>query len=838
MKWIIRLFKAGIILAILGMLSLAGVYFYLAPELPSIEKIKDIRFQVPLRIYTRDGLLIQEFGEKHRIPVSYDELPPWIVQSFLAAEDDRYFDHHGVDYRGLIAAVVGLIKTGEKNRGGSTITMQVAKNLFLSPEKKIKRKLMEIILAFQIEQELDKKQIMELYLNKIFMGHRAYGIGAAAQVYYGKKIDELNLAQIAMIAGLPKAPSAYNPVTNPERALLRRDYVLGRMLKLQFITQQEYQQAKDSPVTAQIHYTRSEVSNPYAGEMVRAWMIERFGEEETYTGGYSVTTTIDSILQPAADKAVRRALREYDVRHGFRGAEAHFDLATVNLKGDQQTDNKENQEGDEDDKDRQITDPLQAFRAVADLIPALIMQVDEKSFLAQFKDGQQVTVDWTGMKWARRYINRNARGGNPKSASDIVTAGDVVRLRLVENINDQQEITVSWQLSQIPDVAGALVALDTSNGAIRSLVGGYDYYLSKFNRATQAKRQPGSGFKAIIYSSALNQGYNPASLINDAPVVFDDVSLEGEWRPENYSGKFFGPTRLRIALTKSRNLVSIRLLRSMGIDTVLEHAARFGFDPQELPHNLSLSLGSAVVTPLQMSQAYALLANGGYRVAPYYIESVQDVDKNIVFQAQPLTVCPVCLAEVEQSIASTTELPPQSNAAPRVISKENHYLMNSMMRDVVRAGTATKARSLGRNDLAGKTGTTNDQRDAWFNGFHPTLAVNTWVGFDNNDKLGRGEVGGKAALPAWIYFMETALDGVPESPLKMPSGIVQVLIDPNTGKRAYPGQPDAVFEVFPKDQVPTEQMISVESPSNTANPAQSGTQPGNSELPPTSLDIF
>ncbi len=785
MKWIIRLLKAGALLGVIGILAISAGYFYFAPQIPSIDGIREIRFQVPLRVYTRDGQLIQEFGEKRRVPVRYQELPERMIQAFLAAEDDRYFEHHGVDYQGLLAAVFEVVSTGERTRGGSTITMQVARNLFLSLEKTYERKLKEIILSFRIESELSKEEILELYLNKIFMGHRAYGVGAAAQVYYGKDLGELDLAQIAMIAGLPKAPSAFNPITNPERALQRRDYVLGRMNKLGFITPEEHQQAKERGVTAQLKHSRIEVKTPYVGEMVRNYMVERFGEEEAYTGGYSVITTIDPVLQPAADDAVRRALLEYDHRHGYRGPEGKADLT---------------QAAEGDAGPRLPAD----YPPVADLLPAVVVKVDEKRFSARLGDGSDVVVEWEQMNWARPFINRNARGSAPKRAGDIVAVGDIVRLReiLIEGPegDDADTTATAWELSQVPEAEGAMVALDPQNGGIRALVGGYDYYNSKFNRAIQAKRQPGSGFKAIVYSAALARGYHPASLINDAPVVFDDVSLEDEWRPENYSGKFFGPTRLRVALVKSRNLVSIRLLRSLGVDNVLAHAARFGFDPEELPHNLSLALGSAVVSPLEMSRAYAVLANGGYRVEPYFIETIKDSQGELVYQARPLQVCPSCMAEIPPE-----PLPPLSRAAPRVIDAHNHYLMNSMLRDVVRAGTATRARSLGRDDLAGKTGTTNDQRDAWFNGFHPSLVANVWVGLDSNDQLGRGEVGGRAALPAWIYFMETALADVPEAPLRMPEGILQVRIDPHSGKRAYPGQPDATFEVFPADQVPSEQ---------------------------------
>ena len=772
MKWLKNLIKLLLWLTLIGGLAgaagTAALYYYLEPDLPSIDNLKSTKYQVPLRVYTKDNKLMAEFGEMRRIPLNYDDVPEQMIQAFLAAEDDRFFEHPGVDYKGLLRAAYQLLLTGERRQGGSTITMQVARNFYLSREKTFTRKFNEIFLSLKIEQELTKQEILELYLNKIYMGNRAYGVGAAAMVYYGKTPDQLTLPQTAMIAGLPKAPSRFNPLADAERSVERRNYVLGRMAKLGFITDQEEAAARAAPITAELHTAQTEVDAPYVAEMVRAAMFDRHGSD-AYTTGYHVYTTIDSRLQAVANRAVRENLQAYDMRHGYRGPEQHLQLT-----------------GGEDEVE--LDNLLRDHPAVADLLPAIVTAVGEQEATVYLGNGHRQTLTWEAMKWARPYRNENSVGPAPEQAGDILSPGDLVRI--LEQAGDSGP---QLRLAQIPAVESALVSLAPDNGAIQALTGGYDFYHSKFNRVTQAMRQPGSGFKAFIYSAALEAGYTPASLINDAPVVFDDPSLEGAWRPENYSGKFFGPTRLRYALTKSRNLVSIRLLRSMGIEHALSHAARFGFNPDDLPHNLSLALGSGAVTPLQMASAYAILANGGFRIEPYFIQRIDDDNGETQFQAEPITVC-------REEPCSPEENP--GPVAERVISPQNHYLMNSMMRDVITHGTGRKARVLGRNDLAGKTGTTNDQRDAWFNGFQPSLVTISWVGFDSSQPLGRGEVGGRAALPAWITFMREALEGVPDSPLQLPPGMVTVRIDPKTGKRASVDQKDAIFEVFRTENAP------------------------------------
>jgi len=791
MKWLAKLFKYGFLLTLLGALlgtgAILAAYYYLAPELPATDNLKDIRFQVPLRVFTSDGRLIAEYGEKRREPLSFQQLPPSLVHAFLAAEDDAFYTHPGVDYRGLLRAAAQLLLTGEKRQGGSTITMQVARNFYLSNEKTYLRKLNEIFLAIKIEQELSKDEILELYLNKIYLGHRSYGVGAAAQVYYGKRINELDLAQTAMIAGLPKAPSRYNPVTNPERALIRRNYVLGRMLELGYITADQHRQAVAMPSTAAIHAADIEVEAPYIAEMVRAFLVERFGDD-AYTGGYNAYTTLDSRLQDSANAALRKTLDDYDQRHGYRGPEQRLGQLPA-----------------AEEWDRLINEQTR----VSGLPAGLVTAVDEQLAQVYLGDAQSIQIPWTGLAWARAYSDEDHRGPPPKAAGDILQAGDLIRVQATIG-TDQQP---SWRLAQLPAAAGAMVSLSPRDGALLALVGGYDFRLSKFNRAVQAERQPGSGFKAFIYSAALEAGYTPASLINDAPVVFEDKGLEASWRPENYSGKFFGPTRLRLALTKSRNLVSIRLLRAMGVNHALKHVARFGFDTRKLPHDLSLALGSGTVTPLEMARGYAVLANGGYLIEPYFLHRVEQ-DGEAIYENTPTTVCESCTPNLDDAepVSSPDGLP----VAPRVISPENRYLMYSMMQDVISRGTATRARVLGRTDLAGKTGTTNDQRDAWFNGYNQSLVTIAWVGFDGNHKLGRGEVGGRAALPAWIDYMRVALRGIPDVPPRMPDDMVTVRIDPETGLRAPTGSPDSIFEVFRADQVPA--LSGSTAPGNDTTP--------------------
>ncbi len=849
--WLIRIAGGGTLLVLL---ITVGTWV----TLPDIESLRDVHLQVPLRVYTRDRILIAEFGQMKRTPLHYNEFPPQLVHAILAAEDARFFEHPGVDLQGLLRAVYYLAKTGERAQGGSTITMQVARNFFLSREKTFLRKFNEILLALKIEAELSKEDILELYMNKIYLGKRAYGFGAASQIYYGKNINELSLAQLAMISGLPKAPSAYNPVANPQRALLRRNYILSRMLELKYITDAEFQTATAERDNAAVHSVDSELDAPYVAEMVRSEMLEKFGND-IYTEGYQVVTTVDSKEQRAANEALRNALFEYDRRHGYRGILNHVDL----LSHVEQDEEGEILEG----RDAWIS-LLSKLSHPADMLPAIVLSVDDNDAYAYTSAGNIAYLPWSQINWARRYISDQAMGAEPQNAHQILHEGDIIY------ITPGSE-GCSW-LAQLPQVAGALISLNPEDGAIRALIGGYDFYESKFNRVTQAKRQPGSSFKPFIYSAAIDKGFTAASIINDAPVVFDAPGLEDTWRPENYSGQFYGPTRLREALINSRNLVSIRLLRSIGIGYALRYARRFGLENANLPRDLSLALGSGTLTPLELARGYSVFANKGYLIQPYLIDTVTGPDEKLVDVASPVRICHSCAEAAEaaeqkkllsshdlerqanddaaridpetgESLGDTsnathvetaptpvhsTEKPPvpaillklpdaptlmlppilprdefgphQVHYAERIISPQTDFLMTSMMRDVIRFGTGRRALVLGRNDLAGKTGTTNDQRDAWFAGFNPEVVTVSWVGFDTPRPLGASETGAHAALPMWIDFMREALRGKPEIPLAQPPGMVSVRIDAATGKPTTASNADAVFEFFLADQAPSD----------------------------------
>ena len=774
MKFLVSTLRLGLITAagliLTGLIVAGGLYLYLSPQLPSADTLRDVRYQVPLRIYSRDGKLLAEYGEMRRSPVKLSEVPDLMIEAVLAAEDDRFYQHPGVDYQGLLRAAWHLVTTGRKTQGGSTITMQVARNFFLGREKTYLRKFTEILLSLKIEHEFTKQEILELYLNKIYLGQRAYGIAAAAQVYYGVELPKLSLAQMAMIAGLPKAPSRYNPIADPPRALERRNYVLGRMRTLGYISEDIYRAALREKDDATLHSLTIEAEAPYLGELVRAEVVQRYGED-AYTAGYKVFTTVDTRLQTAANTALRDALLDYDRRHGYRGPESR-----VNLAPD--------------------ADPTAWSAALADRDPVgtlqagLVIKIEATDVQVFVKEGNLITIPWEGLEWARPYITDNQVGAPPQTPADMVKPGDIIR---VQQLADGQ-----WRLAQIPGVEGALVALRPNDGSVIAIVGGFDFFKSKFNRATQAARQPGSSFKPFIYSAALEQGMTPATLINDAPVVFDDPGLEDTWRPENYSGRFFGPTRLREALVHSRNLVSIRVLRAIGINSTIDYVSRFGFDKRAMPHNLSLALGSGVVTPLELASGYAVFANSGYRVTPYFIDHIEDINGKILETTTPNRVCKECETETSPS----DQVQPAHNA-PRVITAQNAYLMTSMMRDVIRRGTGRKARVLGRHDIAGKTGTTNDQRDAWFAGFNPEVATVAWVGFDDTHPLGNAETGGRAALPMWIDFMRAALQDIPDHPPEQPPGLVTVRIDPSTGLLADSKDRKAIFETFFANHVPT-----------------------------------
>ena len=733
---------------------LIASYFFLVEldkELPDIDQLQHVQYQMPLNIYSQDNLLIAQFGEKRRIPLAIGKIPDRQLKAFIAAEDDRFYKHNGVDFKGLARAIKQLALTGKKRQGGSTITMQVARNFLLSNEKTYLRKLKEIILALKIERQYSKDQILELYLNKIYMGQRAYGAAAAAQTYYGKDISELALHQQAMIAGLPKAPSIYNPITNPQRAMERRNYVLRRMLELQYIGQRDYELAINAADESVIQPIDVELPAPYIAEMVRQEIMSQYGET-AYTLGLKVYTTVPSQLQMAADQALQQTLHEYDERHGYRG------LPYKNTK-------KNN---------AQLEDNI-----IGDTQQALITAVSDSGVTAKLSDNTQINILWKNIEWAGAFREKNIRAGRFLKSNDIIW---------VRQLPEKE-----WALSQIPEAEAAFVALNPNNGAILALCGGFDFQHSKYNRATQSKRQPGSGFKPIIYTAALEKGFTAASIINDAPIVIEDPSLENDWRPVNYNRRFLGPTPLRVALRESINLVSIRLLQEIGISTAIDTAMRFGFDREQLPGTLSLALGSGYASPLKMASAYAVFANGGFLITPYLIERIEDHQGKTLFQASPPTACNDC-PELDLG---------QNHRAPRAISAKINFLANSLLRDVVQRGTATQAKQLGRNDLAGKTGTTNEQRDAWFNGFATDIVASAWLGFDNSLPLGRGETGGKAALPMWIKFMKSVEQSFPEKPLLQPDGIVQAYINPADGLLLEPNQKGGIWEYFTEETVPT-----------------------------------
>ena len=807
MKKLFRwLFVALLVSSLLGVGALGVAWLLYGRDLPDVETLHDVQLQVPLRVFTADGRLMGVFGEMRRIPVSLDELPACLSQAFIAGEDARFYEHPGVDYQGITRAAWSLLTTGEKSIGGSTITQQLARNFFLSTEKTFTRKIKEIFLALRIERELPKEKILELYLNKIFLGYRSYGVGAAAEAYYGKSPGELSLAQCAMIAALPKAPSRINPITSPERALERRDYVLGRMLELGFIDRESYETAVSEVDRAYYHGAIAEISAPYVAEMVRAQAIDMLGME-AYTGGYEVFTTIDSRMQAAANLAVSRGLEEYDQRHGYRGPEAHVDLADKVNTSDWQ-------------------ELLEPYRPVSGLEPGLVIEVEDSLAVVYLRNGQTVALTLDHMKWAAPFISRDRTGPAPATVGDIMQPGDVVRARLHDDGN--------WRLGQVPEVEAALVSLDPATGDIKALVGGYDFARSKFNRVTQSRRQPGSSFKPFVYSAALEHGFTVASLVNDAPIVFEDAQLERTWKPQNFSEKFYGPTRLREAMVNSRNLVSIRLLRSVGIEPARDYITRFGFEREELPPNLTMSLGTASLTPLSMARAYAVFANGGYLVTPQFIRRIVDLSGNTVYETFPTSICDDCERQAEEAPLETADartepelkpleitmantdqalttsgagdpvaLPqPAVSYAVQAISPQNAYLVRSMMMDVVRRGTGARAMELGRNDLAGKTGTTNEQRDAWFSGYNDHLVTSVWVGFDNHDPLGRRELGGRAALPVWMEFMAAALEGVEDRPPVMPEGLARAKIDPETGLLARLDDEDGIMELFEAGRLP------------------------------------
>jgi penicillin-binding protein 1A len=779
-------------------------YVYLRPALPDVNSLRDVQLQVPLRVYTRDGKLIAAIGEQRRIPVRYDQLPKRLIQAFLATEDDRFFRHHGVDWEGILRAAMANLKAGGIRQGASTITMQVARDMFLTPRRDMKRKMSEIYISLLMEAEFTKEEIFSLYVNKIFLGQRAYGVGAAAEVYFGKTLDQLTVAEMATLAGIPTAPSLVNPVANAEAAKTRRAHVLGRMLELNYISQAEYDEAKNSPMESRLHGSSIEAEAPYVAEMVRNEMQAKYGDG-VYTAGYKVYTTIDSRLQAAATVALRTGLLEYDRRHGYRGATAKVDLSKVTTPAD-------------------LDGQLEDFPVIGGLRPAIVQKVEAKSAKIYVKDIGEATLPWEKLTWARRELPDEKVDRSPTSAAEILTRGDVIYT--VGRTAD------SLLFVQVPEAQSALVSVDPRDGAVAALVGGFDYFQSKFNRVTQARRQPGSGFKPFVYAAAFDKGYTPASVVLDAPVVIDETGTEQAWRPKEMEGSFAGPMRLREAMVHSRNLVSVRLMRAIGGDYTWNYVTRFGFDKSQLPNDLTLALGTAELSPLQVAIGYSTFANGGFKVSSYYIDRVEDSSGKVLLQANPVVACPECGRATDpaapKGAAATARLSlldeaphdgktmiPDKNLAPQIIRPQIAYLLADMMADVIRRGTGVRARSLNREDIAGKTGTTNDAHDTWFNGFNGDLMTTVWVGFDQDRSLGEGEQGGRTAIPAWTYFMHEALAGAPRHGVPVPDGIVAARISPETGLLASSDNPNGIMEKFIEGNLPKSEFY--EGPDKNPN---------------------
>ena len=799
-------------------------YVYLRPALPQVDSLRDVQLQVPLRVYTRDGRLMASIGEQRRIPVRYSDLPPKLIQAFLATEDDRFFRHHGVDWEGILRAALANARAGRISQGASTITMQVARDMFLTPRRDMKRKMSEVYISLLMETEFTKEEIFSLYVNKIFLGQRSYGVAAAAEVYFGKTLDQLNIAEMATLAGIPAAPSAVNPVANPDAATQRRGHVLGRMRDLGYITQAEYEAAKTSPMESRMHGPSIEVDAPYVAEMVRNDLQAKFGDA-VYTAGYQVFTTIDSRLETAGTVALRTGLLEYDRRHGWRGATDKVDLS----KGA---------------SDADLEAELDQRPAVGGLRPAIVESVEDKSAKIFVKDMGSVTLPWTKLSWARRELPEEKTDRSPAQAAEIFSRGDVIY-----TVGNSPQ---TLQFVQVPEAQSALVAMDPKDGAVVALVGGFDFFQSKFNRVTQARRQPGSGFKPFVYAAAFDKGYTPASVVIDAPIVIDTAGNDVGWRPKEMEGEFFGPVRLREALAHSRNLVSVRLVRDIGVEYTRDYVTRFGFDKTHVPDDLTMALGTAELSPLQVVTGYAAFANGGFRVTPYYIDRILDASGKTIYQAEPLIACAQCAAGADSTSAANAALAdgrppagagliataaatgangaergagsahplqasrnagardglldegvhdgksliPGRNLAPQILRPQVAYLLSDMMADVIRHGTGMKALVLGRDDIAGKTGTTNDAHDAWFSGFNADIVASVWTGFDQDRSLGELEQGSRAALPTWIFFMHEALSGAPRHKVPVPDGIVTVRISPDTGLLASADDPNGIMEKF------------------------------------------
>ncbi|WP_233979055.1 peptidoglycan glycosyltransferase/peptidoglycan DD-transpeptidase MrcA [Pectobacterium versatile] len=815
MKFVKYLFILAVSCILLGAASIYGLYRYIEPQLPDVTALKDVRLQTPMQVYSADGELIAQFGEKRRIPLKLDQIPPELVHAFIATEDSRFYDHHGVDPVGIIRAASIALTSGHASQGASTITQQLARNFFLSPERTLIRKIKEVFLAIRIEQLLTKDEILELYLNKIYLGYRAYGVGASAQVYFGRPVDQLTLSEMAMIAGLPKAPSTFNPLYSYDRAVARRNVVLARMKDENYITQSQYDAARNEKLVANYHAPDISFSAPYVAEMARQEMVKRYGED-AYNDGYKVYTTVTKKLQTAAQDALRNNILAYDMRHGYRGPSKVLWKVGEGVW----------------DQAKMIA-ALKALPVYGPLSPAIVTSTTADNAIAILSDGSNIALPMAGMRWARAYRSDTQQGPTPKRVTDVVQAGQQVWVR---KVNDD------WWLAQVPDVNSAIVSLNPKNGAIEALVGGFDFNQSKFNRATQALRQIGSNIKPFLYTAAMDKGLTLATILNDVPITRWDAGAGSDWRPKNSPATYDGPIRLRQGLGQSKNVVMVRAMRAMGVDYAADYLQRFGFPAQNIVHTESLALGAASFTPLQVVRGYAVMANGGYLVDPYLISKIESEAGGTVFTATPKVVCDTCnlplvygetprspvLATTNvEDVATSNEAPTlglqqpelepvtpeaaQQNAAqpyaPHVINTPLAFLIKDALNSNVFGepgwmGTGWRAgRELKRRDIGGKTGTTNSSKDAWFSGYGPNLVTSVWIGFDDHrrdlgassasgvikDQISGYEGGAKSAQPAWDDFMKAALDGVPEQPLTPPPGIVSVVIDRSSGKLSNGG---------------------------------------------------
>ncbi|MAD18503.1 MAG: penicillin-sensitive transpeptidase [Alteromonadaceae bacterium] len=885
MKFLKPAFLILILAFVVGVVTTFALYFYMKPDLPSVDMLKDVRLQTPMRVYTQDGKLISQFGVKRRIPLTIEDVPQDLINAVLATEDSRFYQHPGVDPIGMARAVVNLILTGEKGQGGSTLTMQLARGFFLTRDKTYIRKIKEIFIAWHMEQLLTKQEILELYLNKVELGHRAFGFGAAAQVYYGKTVNQLTLAQMATIAGLPQAPSVLNPISRPDRSKFRRRVVLLRMLDEKYITQAQFDEAVNAPITAKKHGAEIEFSAPYLADLIWNEMVELYGKEEAETGGYQVYATVPSSTQLAAQQAVQRNLHDYDERHGYRGVEQQLWVPVDLPVKPEETAGVEtgpaiSSEPWDEEKMLSFLEEYQTFESMQ---PAIVAKVNDKDITIFTRAGRYSVIDWDGLDWARKYITDTRQGNEPEKASDIVSEGSLILIR-------QREDDKHWQLTQYPDASSAFIALNPHNGAAQAVIGGYSFYQSQFNRATQAKRQVGSNIKPFIYSSALANGFTLASIINDAPINQWERGTGNAWRPENSPPEYDGPIRLRVALGKSKNVVSVRLVRAVGLEKVRQHLSRFGFDLSEIPKDETVSLGSGSHTPLEVATALSVIANGGFLIQPHFVERIEDDYGKVLWKSNPVQACDPC-GDADENVAETepeqmmdieamlaaelgsgqfgqseamsaqssdsADAPTPIRSAPRVLDEDNAFLVAEMMRTAVKTngnwnkktywqGTGWRASNLlQRADIAGKTGTTNDSKDTWFSGFTNDLVATVWVGFDDMSRsLGRasrnqnlvnknpqkfnfignamigGEDGAKAAEPAWIRFMQQALDGVPEKKRAMPTDLVTTRIDLASGKLTQRTDHTSMFEYFMQGTAPTSYV----SDSEFVDPAEESSE--------------